>query len=108
MSEKAVNVTSDNQLFFTSWRSSGDFLLGLYCVAWLTQESVSSRIFVRNKGMSHVPFNGRAKQTPSASSERRKRACSDATTWLHERLAFEKPLRSVPENMGAHVRCTSA
>jgi hypothetical protein len=36
------------------------FLLGLYCVAWLTQESVSSRIFVRKKGMSHVPLNGRA------------------------------------------------
>ena len=47
MSEKAVSMTSDNQLFFTSWRSSGDFLVGLYCVAWLSQESVSSRIFVK-------------------------------------------------------------
>jgi hypothetical protein len=44
---KLSYVTSDNQLFFTSWRSSGDFLLGLYCVAWLSQESVSSRIFVK-------------------------------------------------------------
>ncbi len=25
-----------------------------------------------------------------------------------ERLAFEKPTRSVPKNMGAHVRCTWA
>ncbi len=33
-------------------------------------------------------------------SERRKRACSAATTRLHERLAFEKPLRSVPETWG--------
>jgi hypothetical protein len=40
-------------------------------------------------------------------SERRKRACSAATTRLHERLAFEKPLRSVLRNMGVHVRCTS-
>jgi hypothetical protein len=37
-----------------------------YCVAWLTQESVSSRIFVRNKGMSHVQSNGRSQQTVSA------------------------------------------
>ncbi len=59
-------LTSNNQPLFTSWRSSGDFLLGLYCVAWLAQESVSLRIFVRKKGMSHVPLNGRAKQTPSA------------------------------------------
>jgi hypothetical protein len=33
-------------------------------------------------------------------SERRKRACSAAITRLHERLAFEKPLRSVPEAWG--------
>ena len=33
-------------------------------------------------------------------SERRKRACSAATTRLHERLAFEKPTRSVPETWG--------
>jgi hypothetical protein len=33
-------------------------------------------------------------------SERRKRACSAATTRLLERLAFEKPLRSVPETWG--------
>ena len=50
--------------------------------------------------MSHVPFNGRAKQTPSASSERRKRACSAASTRLDKRLAFEKPLRSVRETWG--------
>ncbi len=55
---------------------------------------------MRKKGMSHVPFNGRAQQTPSARSERRKRACSAATTRLHERLAFEKPLRSVRETWG--------
>ncbi len=59
-------MTSDNQLFFTSWRSSGDFLLGQYCVARLTQESVSSRIFVRKKGMSRVPLYGLAYQIPSA------------------------------------------
>ncbi len=32
--------------------------------------------------------------------ERRKRASSAATTRLHERLAFEKPLHSVPETWG--------
>ena len=100
-------MTSDNQLFFTSWKFLWDSILGLYRVARLTQEKVSLRIFVRKKGMSHVPLNGRAQQTPSASSERRKRACSAATTRFHDCLAFEKPKRSVPENMGAHVRCTS-
>ncbi len=30
-------------------------------------------------------------------SERRKRACSAATTRFHDCLAFEKPTRSVPE-----------
>ncbi len=48
------------------WISFGDSILGLYCVAWLTQESVSSRIFERKKGMKHVQFNGRSQQTPSA------------------------------------------
>ena len=70
MSEKAVICDKRQSTFFHELEvpkgSSGDFLLGLYCVAWLTQESVSSRIFVRKKGMSHVPFNGRAQQTPSA------------------------------------------
>ncbi len=32
---------------FTSWISFGDSIPGLYCIAWLRQESVSSRIFVR-------------------------------------------------------------
>ena len=41
-------------------------------------------------------------------SERRKPACSAATTRLHERRAFEKPLCSVLRNMGAQVRGTYA
>ncbi len=48
------------------WISFGDSILGLDCVAWLMQESVSSRIFVRMKVMSHVQSNGRSQQTPSA------------------------------------------
>ncbi len=48
------------------------FLLGLYCVAWLMQESVSSRIFVRKKGMSHVQVNGRSQQTLSAEGRKGK------------------------------------
>ncbi len=48
------------------WISSGDSIPRLYCVAWLMQESVSSRIFVRKKGMNHVQSNGRSQQTPSA------------------------------------------
>ncbi len=63
--QESCHLTSDNHPLFTSWISSGDSILGLYCVAWLTQESVSSRIFVRKKGMSHDQFNGRSQQTPS-------------------------------------------
>ncbi len=44
--------------------------------------------------------NGRAQQTPSARFGKEKRACSAPTTRFHERLAFEKPLRSVPETWG--------
>jgi hypothetical protein len=62
VSEKAVirQATINLFFFFTSWKFLWDSILGLYRVAWLTQESVSSRIFVRKIGMSHVPFNGRA------------------------------------------------
>ncbi len=64
--QESCHLTSDNQPLFTSWISFGDSTLGLYCVAWLTQESVSSRIFVRKKGMSHVQSYGRSQQTLSA------------------------------------------
>jgi hypothetical protein len=47
--QESCHLTSDNQLLFTSWISLGDSILGVYCIAWLTQESVSSRIFVRRK-----------------------------------------------------------
>ncbi len=58
--------TSNNQPYSWVWISLGDFIPGLYCVAWLTQESVSLRIFVKKKGMNHVQSNGRSQQTPSA------------------------------------------
>ncbi len=45
--QESCHLTSNNQLLFTSWISFGDSILGLYCVARLKQESVSSRIFVR-------------------------------------------------------------
>jgi hypothetical protein len=51
---------------FTSLDIPGDSIPGLYCVAWLMQESVSPRIFVRKKCMNHVKSNGRSKQKPSA------------------------------------------
>jgi hypothetical protein len=70
--QESCHLTSNNQPLFTSWISSGDSILGLYCVAWLMQESVSSRIFVRKKGMSHVQSNGRLQQTLSAEGGKRK------------------------------------
>ncbi len=44
--KESCHLTSNNQPLFTNWISSGDSILGLYRVAWLMQESVSSRIFV--------------------------------------------------------------
>ncbi len=54
------------------WISFGDSILGLYCVAWPTQESVSSRIFVRKKGMNHVQSNEHSQQMPSAKGRKGK------------------------------------
>ncbi len=55
---------------------------------------------MRKKGMSHIsPTDVHSRRLPQG-SERRKRACSAATTRFYERLAFEKPLRSVPETWG--------
>jgi hypothetical protein len=34
--QESCYLTSDNQPLFMSWISSRDFILGLYCVAWLT------------------------------------------------------------------------
>jgi hypothetical protein len=50
---------------FTSLDILGDSIPGLYCIAWLTQESVSSRK-VKKKGMNPVQSNGHSQQKPSA------------------------------------------
>jgi hypothetical protein len=61
-------LSSDKQqsTYSRAWISFGDSILGLYCVAWLTQESVSLRIFVRKKGMNNDQSDGRSQQTLSA------------------------------------------
>jgi hypothetical protein len=64
--EEAVRRQATINLYSQVWISFGDSIPRLYCVAWLTQESVSSRIFVRKKGMNCVQSSGRSQQTPSA------------------------------------------
>ncbi len=62
-------------------------IIRLYCVAWLTQESVSSRIFVEPDAFRKVQKGENlpvVKLLPGS----------------HERLAFEEPTRSVPETWG--------
>ncbi len=55
---------------------------------------------MRKKGMSHIiPFDVHSRCL-SQGSERRKHACSTATTRFDEHLAFEKSLRLVPETWG--------
>ncbi len=55
---------------------------------------------MRKKGMSHIgPTDVHSRRLPQG-PERRKHDRSAATTRLHERLAFEKPVRSVPETWG--------
>ena len=56
---ESCHMTSNNQLFFTSWVS-------LVIPTWAVLRSLANarkcqlKIFVRKKGMSHVWFNGRA------------------------------------------------
>ncbi len=107
--QESCHLTSNNQLLFMSWISLGDSILGLYCIAWLTQESVSSRIFVRKKGMRScsVQTDVHSRSFPQK-AEKGKVNGSDATTrfprasWFWETHAF------CSRNMGAHVQCTSA
>ncbi len=65
-SQGSCHKTSNNQPYSQVWISLGDSIPGLYYVDWLTQESVSSRIFVKKKGINHVQSNGHSQQTPSA------------------------------------------
>jgi hypothetical protein len=97
--QESCHLTSNNQPIFTSWISSGVSILGLYCVAWLTQESVSSRIFVSKKGMRHDPSKGRSQQTLSAEGGKGKSTVVTLLQDSHEHLSFEKPAHSVPETM---------
>ena len=72
VSEKAVIWQATINLYSRVGNSFGDSILGLYCVAWLMQESVSSGIFVRKKGMNHVQSNGCSQQTLSAEGRKGK------------------------------------
>ncbi len=101
------HLTRDNQLLFTSWISFGDSILGLYCVAWLTQESVSSRIFVIKKGMSHVQSNDVHSRRFPQKAEKGKVDGSDATTRFPRASCFWETHAFCSRKMGAHVRCTS-
>ena len=89
VSKKAViwqaTINFFSQVGYPCW-----FLLGLYCVAWPTQESVSSRIFVRKKGMSHDQPIQKGENLPVVL----------LLLSSHKHLAFKKPLRSVPETWG--------
>ncbi len=106
--QESCHLTSDNQPLLTNWISSGDSILGLYCAAWVTQESVSSRIFVRKKGMSHDPSNERSQQTLSAEGGKGKSTVLTLLLDSHECLAYKKPAAFCSRNVGVHVRCTGA
>ncbi len=68
----SCHKTSNNQPYSQVWISLGDSIPGLYCVAWLMQECVSSRIFAKKKGMNPVQSDGRSQQTPSAKGRKGK------------------------------------
>jgi hypothetical protein len=53
-STRKLSEDKQQSTYSRVWISFGDSIPGLYCVAWLMQESVSLRIFVRKKGMNHV------------------------------------------------------
>ncbi len=64
--QESCHLTSDNQPIHEFGYPFGDSIPGLYCVAWLTQESVSLRIFVKKKGMNSVQSNRHSQQKPLA------------------------------------------
>ncbi len=97
----SCHKTSNNQPYSRVWISLGDSIPGLYCVAWLTQESVSLRISVKKKGMNPVQSNGRSHSRHLLQkAEKGKFDSSDATTRFPQASCFKKPTRSVPETWG--------
>jgi hypothetical protein len=64
--QESCHLSSNNQPIHEFGYPFGDSIPGLYCVAWLTQESVSSGIFVKKKGMNPVQSNRCSQQKPSA------------------------------------------
>ncbi len=104
LEQSARKLSEDKQqsTYSQVWISFGDSIPGLYCVAWLTQESVSLRIFVRKKGMNHV----QSKQTFTADTyrKRRKRENSPVVKLLpgsHKRLTLRNPRVLFQKNGGA-------
>ncbi len=69
---ESCHETSKNQPIHEFGYPFGDSIPGLYCVAWLTQESVSLRIFLKKKGMNPVQSNGCSQQKPSAKGRKGK------------------------------------
>ncbi len=55
---------------------------------------------MRKNGISHVRSTDVHTRRLPQGSERRKHACSAASTRFRERLAYEKTLRSVPGTWG--------
>jgi hypothetical protein len=70
--QESCHLTSNNQPIHEFGYPFGDSIPGLYCVAWLMQESVSSRIFVKKKGMNPVQSKGRSQQKPLAKGKKGK------------------------------------
>ncbi len=95
-------LTEDKQqsTYSRVWISFGDSILGLYCEAWLTQESVSLRILWEKKvWIMFSPKDIHSRPFPQ-SSARRKLTGVEATTRFPRASCFKKPTRSVPETWG--------
>jgi 5-deoxy-D-glucuronate isomerase len=60
MSEKAVICDKRQSTFFHELEIPEGFHTWAVLRSFANARSVSSRTFVRNKSMSHVPFSGRA------------------------------------------------
>jgi hypothetical protein len=89
---RKLSVEKQQSTYSRVWISFCDSILGLYCIAWLMQESVSSRIFVRKKGMNHV----QSKRTFTADAFRKVRKGENLPVVMllvgsHEHLALRNP-----------------
>jgi hypothetical protein len=99
----SCHKTSDNQPYSWVWKSLGDSIPKLYCVAWLGlghARKCQFEDFCEKERYELCSVQRTLHQKPSAKGRKGKFTGSEATTRFPQVSCFEKPMRSVPETWG--------